>query len=246
MDIRLALMAGIDIPIPELKLILHQPTIQEIAYMGEQNFFTAVHYLCLDKEVIVEDENLLRDLTNFQVLMKVIEQFQDSEKKNTIITLFSLIFPNYKTTITPRSIILINLESKETVLIDNDNFQIFQNVLKEVLCINNIFQGDNIVYNPGNAEAKRIADKLMRGRRKAAELKGKNNESALVRYLSILTVGISSMSLQNCLELTLYQLFDLVERYTLFTDWEIDLRIRLAGGTPKSEAKNWMKNIHDN
>lgn len=84
----------------------------------------------------------------------------------------------------------------------------------------------------------------MRGRRKAAELKNKNNESILSRYLSILTIGISSMSLQDCSELTMYQLFDLMERYTLHLDYETNLRVKLAGGTPKSEAENWMKNIH--
>ena len=243
MDIRLALMSGINIPIPELKLVLHQPTIQEIAYMGEQDFFTAIHYLCLDKEVLVEDEVLLQNLTNFQVLMKVIEQFDSPEKKKAIITLLSLLFPDFKISITPKSIILINYQSKETILIDNDNFLILQNILKDVLCVNNIFQGDNIIYNPGNEAAKKIADKLMKGRRKAAELKGKNNESAIIRYLSILTIGIP-MPLTYCLSLTLYQLFDLVERYTLYTDWNIDLKVRLAGGTPKSEAENWMKNIH--
>jgi hypothetical protein len=35
-------MAGIDIPIPELKLVIHVPTVKEIAYMGETEFFTAV------------------------------------------------------------------------------------------------------------------------------------------------------------------------------------------------------------
>ena len=33
MDIRLALMTGVDIPIQELQLILHQPTIKEISLM---------------------------------------------------------------------------------------------------------------------------------------------------------------------------------------------------------------------
>ena len=243
MDIRLALITGINIPIPELKLVLHQPTIQEIAYMGEQDFFTAIHYLCLDKEALVEDENLLQNLTNFQVLMKVIEQFETPEKKIAILTLLSLLFPDYKAMITPRSIILNNLEAEQTVLIDNENFSILQNTLKEVLCVSNIFQGENVVYNPANDAAKRIADKLMRGRKKVAELKGKNNESAITRYLSILAIGVP-MAMNNLLSLTIYQLFDLVERYTLYTDWDIDLRVRLAGGTPKSEVENWMKNIH--
>jgi len=34
-DLRSALMTGIEIPIPECKLILHQPTIKEISYIGE-------------------------------------------------------------------------------------------------------------------------------------------------------------------------------------------------------------------
>lgn len=242
-DIRLALMAGIDIPISELQLTLRQPTIKDIAFIGENDFFTALHYLCLDKSQLIEDESLLQDLTNFQVLLKVIEQSESKDKKIAIITLLSMLFPYYKPLMTPRSIILQNEKNGENILIDDNNFKILQDILKEVLCVSNIFQGDNIIYNPGNAEAKRIADKLMRGRRKVAELKGKNNESAISRYLSILTVGIP-MPLKDILNLTIYQLFDLVERYTLYIDWDVDLRVRLAGGTPKSEAENWMKNIH--
>ena len=34
----LALMTGVDIPIPELQLALHQPTIKEISYIGETEF----------------------------------------------------------------------------------------------------------------------------------------------------------------------------------------------------------------
>ena len=33
MDMRLALMAGSDIPIPECQLTLHQPTIKEISFI---------------------------------------------------------------------------------------------------------------------------------------------------------------------------------------------------------------------
>ena len=53
MDYRLALMAGIDIPIPECQIILHQPTIKEIAYLGESNFFTGVQCLCLQKNMVI-------------------------------------------------------------------------------------------------------------------------------------------------------------------------------------------------
>nr|DAZ72865.1 MAG TPA: hypothetical protein [Caudoviricetes sp.] len=42
----------------------------------------------------------------------------------------------------------------------------------------------------------------------------------------------------------MYQLYDLVERYTLYLNWDLDIRQRLAGGTPDKPAENWMKNIH--
>jgi hypothetical protein len=39
--------------------------MKEIAFMGEEDFFTAVHHICLDKEALIEDKNLLESLTNF-------------------------------------------------------------------------------------------------------------------------------------------------------------------------------------
>jgi len=30
----------------------------------------------------------------------------------------------------------------------------------------------------------------------------------------------------------------------LWTNWDIDLRSRLAGGKPNEHPENWMKNIH--
>ena len=52
------------------------------------------------------------------------------------------------------------------------------------------------------------------------------------------------MSLQNTMDLTMYQLYDLVERYMLYINWDIDIRSRLAGAKPETQTENWMKNIH--
>lgn len=238
-------MAGIDIPIPELQLIIHVPTIREIALMGETKFFMAVQYLCLNKESLIQDETLLSSLTNFQVLMKVLEQSQDKDKKNAIIMLLTLLFPEYMPIITRNSIMLNKMADKETRLIDNDNFDVFQDALKEILCVNSIFQGNNIIYNPANDRAKEIAEKLMRGRKKVAEIKSKgNNESVLTRYISILTIGTNTMSIEDCLNLNMFQIFDLMERYSAFVEWDVDLRVRLAGGKPDKPVESWMRDIH--
>ena len=237
-------MAGIDIPIPELQLTIHVPVVRDIAFMGEQQFFLAVQYLCLEKESLIQDESLLSSLSNFQVLMKVLEQSQDKTKKTAIITLLKLLFPEYMALITKNSIILKLVDGQDTVLIDDSNFDQFQAILKEILCVSSIFQGENIIYNPANKRAKEIADKLMRGRRKVAEIKSKgSNESVLTRYISILTVARVA-SLEQCLQCNLFQLFDLMERYTNYTEWDTDLQVRLAGGKPDKPVESWMRDLH--
>lgn len=243
-DLKLNLMVGLDIPIPEIQTSIHPPTIKEIALMGEQDFFMAMQYLCVDKESLIQDKNLLGKLTNFQVLMKVLEQSQDKTKKSAIQTLLLLLFPSYNSVILPASIIL-NSKDKQPITIDDNNFDILQQYIKEVLCATSMFQGENVVYNPSNAAAKKIADKIMAGRRKIAQLKSDNsNTSILTRYLSILTIGTNTMSINECKELNLFQLFDLIERYEAFVEWDADLRVRLAGGKPDHEVETWMRDLY--
>lgn len=238
-------MAGGDVAIPELQVVIHPPTIREISLMGDKDFFMAMQYLCLDKEALIQDETLLATLSNFQVIMKVLEQSQDKQKKKVAIqTLFILLFPDYKPMMLPSSIILSKKDA-DPVVIDDNNFSILQEYIKTILCAQSMFQRDNVVYNPANDAAKKIAEKIMKGRRKVAELKsGGGNESVLTRYVSVLTVGIGSMSLNNCLDLTLFQLFDLMERYTSLVEWDTDLRVRLAGGKPDKTVESWMRDIH--
>lgn len=241
-DYRLPLMVGIDIPIPDLQITIHAPTIKDIAYMGEKDFFLAIQYLCLEKENLVQDETILSSLTNFQVLMKVLQQSQDIHKKASIITLLKLLFPDYSAAITKNSIILTAKD--QVVLIDNNNFETFQSVLKEVLCTNSLLQGDNIIYNPANDRAKEIADKIMRGRRRVAEQKnGGNNESVLTRYISILSTA-KVVPIKDSINYNLFQLFDQIDRYTKKTECDVDLKVRLAGGKPEKQVESWMKDIH--
>jgi len=51
-DMRLALMCGTDIPIPECQLIVHQPRLREIALIGDSDFFTGVQTLSVNKNMI--------------------------------------------------------------------------------------------------------------------------------------------------------------------------------------------------
>lgn len=234
-DLRLALITGIDIPIPECKLILHQPTIKEISYIGEAEFFTGAQCLCINKKMYADE---LPEATTFQVFNMVLQDERAKDKKQSVKQVLTLLFPDYQIFFTPRAI-SFNLNN-ETFTIDEGNFESLQNIMSQVFCLQASGQ-DN--FNPANDAAKAIADKLMRARQRVAAEKGTQVGSVFSQYLSILSIGLKS-NLNEMKNYTVYQLYDLIERFTLFQNWDLDVRTRLVGGSPDSKPDNWMKVIH--
>ena len=241
MDTRLALMCGTDYPVPECQLTIHQPRIKEISLIGESDFFTGIQCLCLNKSMFVKDESLLENTNNFQIFMTIMAEKEAADKKMAVQQVCTLLFPNDKVLFTPRSIMV----SKDgtSILIDETNFEFLQAAISSICCLKT-GPMDQQVFNPADKKAREIAEKLMRGRQRVAAQKGETNTSVFSQYLSILTIGLGSMSLHDITNLTMYQLYDLVERYMLYVNWDMDVRCRLAGGKPDSQPDNWMKNIH--
>lgn len=240
MDYRLALMCGTDIPVPECQLTIHQPKIQEISFIGEQNFFTGAQCLTLNKSMFVQDKTVLNDVNNFHIFMMIMQEKQAKEQKVAVQEVLTLLFPKYKVLFTPNS--LLFQADNGSIIIDENNFEQLQDVLRLVFCSKN-GPMDQQAYNPAGDKAREIAKKLMRGRERLAVEKGENTVSAFTQYISMLSVGLH-LAVQQLTDLTMFQLYDLVERYMLWVNWDIDIKSRLAGGKPDHEPDNWMKNLH--
>ena len=240
MDYRLALLTGIDIPIKELQVSIHQPTIKEISMVGEEDFYQGIQCLWVDKNKVLEDERLISQTTNFQILMTIMQDPETGKDSKFVVSqVLKLCFPSFNLLVLPRSLLLKN--DQQEVIIDENNFDVLQDILKEIFCYKESSQD---TFNPGNDAAREIAEKLMRGRKRVAAQKSQQDGSILSKYLSILTVGLNTMSLDNLISCTLFQLYDLIERYHLYMSWDLDIRQRLAGGSPDSHPDDWMKNIH--
>lgn len=234
-------MCGTDIPIPQIQGFIHQPKIKEIALMGESEFFVAVQCLNINKNLIDQDKTPLQITNNFQIFMTIMQQEETKDKKKVVISLLELLFPNYKVMFLPRSLAL-SKKDFPNITIDENNFESFQNVIQQVFCLSSQ-KNQQAGFNPANAKAKEIAEKLMRGRQRVAELNGSANASIFTQYLSILSIGLQ-MPLNELSDLTMFQIYDLVERYQLYISWDIDIKSRLAGAKPDDRPDNWMKNIH--
>ena len=252
MSNKLALITGVDIPIPALGLTLHQPRIKEIAYVGELEYFLALQLICFDKQTIIaanpKGASSLSIMSDFQIFMTLLDAPGEdkSNRKDKLVDTFTILFPHYTVQIMPNNLGLYfnNAETKHSLMINETNFDALKEVLNEVCGLNNATGGQNASFKPKGAKAAAIAAKLMKGRTRAAKSQGRSSDSTLTRYVSILTVGLSSMSLDDCLNLTVYQLYDLMERYGLYIGWDLDIRSRLAGGTPDNKPDDWMKDIH--
>lgn len=243
MDYRLGLMCGIDLPVPFLETSIHQPRLNEIALIGEQDFFTGVQCLCCDKNQMSQDKNVISNTSNFQIFMTIMSDKTAKDKKAATQQLLTLLFPRSQVMFMPRSL-LVNTKGVDPKYIDESNFEELQGILRLIFCSKENLDAA-INYNPANARAKEIANKLARGRQRVAEIRGTNTISIFSQYLSVLTVGLH-IPLEDLTNLTMFQLYDLMERYQMKISWDIDIRIRTSGfdSTSSKQPDNWMKNIH--
>ena len=241
----LLLLSGNDIPFPEARVTIHQPRLREIAYIGEENFFTGCEFLNFSKDMLQEKDKVnLINQTNFEILMSIVKDKTPLgiQTKNSILMLLTLIFPEYEINLQEDGIVLF--KDKEFISLNKMNFDAFQKILVQMFCLGRKKNNEQD-YNPAGDRAKMIAEKLKRGRQRAAAAKGEENEKVAIfsRYISILSVG-ESKDINSFMNYTVYQLFDEFERFELKQNSDIYLQARLAGAQDLEEVDNWMKDIH--
>lgn len=246
----LTLISGIDVPIPEIGVNIHQPTIREIAYIGEKSFYEAAQTIIIQKEDFInglenitqEDKTALSQMSNFEIFLKLVEANPLSNTK--VQMLLSLLFPDFNSSIEERFIFLVNPKEQKNILINDSNFEILQEIITTILCL----QSGNTKeeFNPQGDRAREIAEKIKRGRERAARLKGEKRQqsSFLSKYISGLGIGTNTLNIHNVLDLTIYQLLNQLERYGLYTQYNISIQAKMAGAKDVEDV-DWLKDIEN-
>ena len=211
----LLLLSGNDIPIDEIHLLFHPPTIKEIGYIGEDTFFSGCELLRFSKERLSEKDRVsLENIANFEILMSIMREKNSSaqKQKDCALMVLSLLFPTYSIHLNFEQCSIDFQKDDMTFQLNKDNYDNFINVLNEILCLG----GGSSDYNPSGSMARQIAEKLRDRQAKLAEAHGKNNQkiAILSRYVSILAVG-ENKDMNTLLNYTIYQLFDEFKRYQL-------------------------------
>lgn len=248
---RLALLSKTDIPFQQAQLIIHQPTISEISYIGEQAFFTGCEYLNFSKKNLSEQDKIrLSGFNDFEILMTIMKNkdIAIEKAKTSMLLVLSLMFPDYKINFLPQSILLMKtIDGKpENHIIDKDNFESFKNIVSQMFCLTDTL-GSQQKYNPGGPQAMALVKKFEQRQRRLAKLKNQqqqqNGLSILSQYVSILAVG-QKKDMNLLVQYSVYQLFDQFRRFQLKENFDIYVEAKMAGAKDLEDVTNWMGDIH--
>lgn len=241
----LLLLSGNDIPFPQGQVTIHQPTIKEIAYIGEESFFMGCQLLNFSKNILSkEDKTNLENVSNFEVLMSIMMDKSKSlqQQKLNVLMVLTLLFPTRRIEYRDSSIVLTDNETGEFGLINKNNFEDFKQVLVEMFDLKT-FKDEE--YNPAGDRARQIAEKLNERKRKLAELKKGDGEKIdiLGRYISILSVGLQK-DMNVLFGYTVYQLYDEFKRYEAKMSFDFYVQAKAAGAQDIKEVEDWMRDLH--
>ncbi len=252
---RLMLDTKIAIPFPSAQISIYQPSILEIAFIGEASLIIGCNALIKDYKSF-QDNSDLSQFSNFQILMRMINDKSVNAKKvsDAIRDVFFLIFPNCKVTFTPMSIIIQD-EEKQTHIIDDNNFESFLDIIYDIFCLAELTQNNTTEdYNPLGDRARAIVEKFKKKHEFLAQQRKENGEypelmSIFGRYIDILAVGEHKD--KNILKQ--YSVYQLVEEFTRFIwkqGYDTTFEARLAGATKLKDPKDWtsefsLGNNHD-
>lgn len=238
----LTLQTGEDIPFGKARVTVHQPTIKEISFIGENDFHIGSHFLMFNKNDLPSEDNFnLESQSNFNIFMSVMNSREKAQHKTDALMILALLFPTAKIKVEANQI-LLQLENFSSS-INEQNFNDFQSIVSQIFCLGEEeLQGE---YNPADDLAAAIAKKIRDRKRKKSEEQTDETKKVCIysKYISILSVGLKKD--KNALKnYTVYQLRDEFKRFRLKQDFDIYIKAKLAGAQDLEEVDNWMEDIH--
>ena len=241
----LLLLSGNDLPFPEARLIIHQPRLKEIAYITEQRFWSGCELLKFNKDILADEDKIdLLNKSNFNIIMMMIQEkkIESQQARLNILSILALLFPTSQISLKRQAIQLRNYQNNEVNEINEENFNAFKEILINMFCLTN---KENKQYNPSGELARKIANKIKKGREQKAKLAPNTKISILSRYVSILAIGLQK-DINTLMNYTVYQLMDVFNRYELklhYDSWE---KYKIAGAKGMEDPDDWLKDIHEN
>ena len=239
---KLLLETGGDIPFPPARVTIHTPTLKEISLIGERNFFIGCHFLNFNKDNLSDEDKLgLEDKSDFDIFMSVMNTSQMAIHKTDALMVLALLFPTYRIKINKEEILLQSENFSSSI--NKQNYDDFKSILNQVFCLEGEGAGDD--YDPADALAARIAEKIKKGKMRRNKKGTEQDEDLSIygKYISILAVGLGK-DINMLSNYTVYQIRDEFQRFIMKENYDVYIKAKLAGAKDLEEVDNWMDDIH--
>lgn len=237
------LMSGEDIPLISANLVIHNPTIKEIAtvFLYENDFLTGFEFLFFEKTKLGQKEQtMLQSLSDYEILVALLNNSEEDipmkKQLGFLKNFLSLLFNKYDIEYNEDNIVLT--QNNHVYFIDENVF----NQIKQAVHQMFPFKGKEVLdFNPQSKRAKEIAEKIKKGREKIEKQKRQNKglDSLFEKYVSILSIGLK-MPIKELYQCTVFQLFNMFERYEKKITYDVHLKAQLAGATGMKDVDHWM------
>lgn len=241
----LTLLSGTDIPFPQGRLVIHVPSIKEIAFMGQVNFFSGCELFIFTKDKLRKQDRInLINYSDFDIIIAMLEDKTDETKQSRMnaMSLLTLLFPDRLTRIKEHRLIF-EKDNQVQGFLDSTNLEPFQDILKKVFLLSN--SKVNTDYRPAGDLAQKIADKMKAGRKKvSSQKKDQSFKSSFARQVSILSVG-EHKDMNELMGYTIYQLKDQYQRFLLKQNYDLFIEQKLAGVKNVKASPHWMKDLNE-
>lgn len=243
----LALLTGTDIPFQAGRLLIHQPTLKEIAAIGEDDFFIGCGLLTISKDILNSSGKIdLDKINDFNIFMSIINGTVGIDKnlQKNIDCAFNVLYLLFPT-------LDIKAEKDKLIIgegyIDKTNFSEFKDILKKIFKLSFKDSGVQKDYKPATNKAAEIAKKLKKRHNDLVERSGgvSGKEVRIFgRYMSIISV-YNGISLKELEQYTVFQLYDAFNRVQLKVAYDMAMRAKLAGAKDVKNPDDWMKDIYE-
>ena len=241
----LLLLSKNDIPFLQARVNIHQPTLREISFIGEESFHIGCQFLnfSIDK-LSTEDKSHLINKTDFEVFMSVMNSKEKARYKVDALLVLTLLFPNFHIKLEVDKIVLEAKEGTFSSSINQLNFDTFKDILVSMFCLNDAEQKEGS-YNPADQYAAKIAEKLKKRQSQLAKEKGVDLKKVSIysRYVSILAVG-EQKDINELMNYTVYQLRAEFKRFQKKQEFDFYIKAKMAGAKDLEDVDNWMDEIH--
>ena len=237
------LLSGEDIPLISSNIIIHNPTIKELVqvFLYENSFLTGFEFLFFSKDMLQKrEQEVLANLSDYEVLVALLNAQSNvamKEQLDCFKNFLSLLFQSYNIEYKEENIVLT--KDEYICIIDEKLFNEIKVIVKKMFPFKT--REGSFDYNPQNERARQIAEKLKKSRKKLEKQRKAKQlmESLFEKYISILTIGLQ-IPVNELYQCTVFQLFNMFERFEKKVTYDVHLKAQLAGATGMKEVDHWM------